>query len=142
MMIDMQEAIDRVLSSTSTIDSTRVPLMDALGYTLSKDITSDINMPPFEKATMDGYAVVGTDVAGASAKTPVTLDVIEEVQAGVLPQKTVSSGKATQIMTGAPVPAGADTVVMVEETERVDGVVRILAPVDPGRPIVYHLVRM
>ena len=132
MMIDMQEAIDRVLSSTSTIDSTRVPLMDALGYTLSKDITSDINMPPFEKATMDGYAVVGTDVAGASAKTPVTLDVIEEVQAGVLPQKTVSSGKATQIMTGAPVPAGADTVVMVEETERVDGVVRILAPVDPG----------
>lgn len=131
-MIDMQESINRVLSSTSTIDSTHVSLMDALGHTLSEDIFSDINMPPFEKATMDGYAVIGADIAGASANTPITLDVIEEVQAGVLPQKTVSKGTATQIMTGAPVPDGADTVVMVEETERVDGVVRILAKVAPG----------
>ena len=64
-MIDMQEAINRVLSSTSTIDSTHVSLMDALGHTLSEDIFSDINMPPFEKATMDGYAVIGADIAGA-----------------------------------------------------------------------------
>ena len=91
-MIDMQEAINRVLSSTSTIDSTHVSLMDALGHTLSEDIFSDINMPPFEKATMDGYAVIGADIAGASANTPITLDVIEDVQAGVLPQKTVSKG--------------------------------------------------
>ncbi len=131
-MIDMREAIDRVLESTSLIDRTHVPLMDALGYTLSEDVVSDINMPPFEKATMDGYAVIGADVVKASTDSPVTLDVIEEVQAGVLPKKAVLPGQATQIMTGAPVPEGADTVVMVEETERVDGVVKILAPVAAG----------
>lgn len=131
-MIEMREAIDRVLASTKPIDCTQVSLMDALGHTLSEDVVSDINMPPFEKATMDGYAVVGADVSGASAENPVALNVIEEVQAGVVPQKTVVSGQATQIMTGAPMPDGADTVVMVEETERVDGVVSILASVSPG----------
>ena len=65
-MIPMDEAVRIVMDSTKRLHTTRVPLIDALGHTLSEDVVSDINMPPFEKATMDGYAVLGTDVAAAA----------------------------------------------------------------------------
>ncbi len=137
-MITMDEAIRIVLQHTSEIDRTSVHLMDALGCTLAEDVRSDIDMPPFDKATMDGYAVVGSDVEGAGQENPAVLDVIEEIPAGSVPEKTVSHGKAARIMTGAPMPDGADTVVMVEETvsERGGDGVRVLAPTAPGRNVV------
>lgn len=131
-MIEMMQAVDLVMERAALLSHAEVPLVDALGLVLSADVSSDINMPPFEKATMDGYAVVGTDVAEASDGSPVELTVVELIQAGDVPTKSVGSGQASQIMTGAPMPEGADTVVMVEETERVDGVVKILAPYEPG----------
>ena len=86
---------------------------------------------------MDGYAVVGEDVADAQRQRPAVLDVIEEIPAGSVPQKKVSPGQAAQIMTGAPMPDGADTVVMVEDTvpERDGESVRVLAPTEPGRNV-------
>jgi molybdopterin molybdotransferase len=116
-MIEMDDAIRIVLENTQLIDTTTVDLMDALGYTLAEDVRSDIHMPPFDKATMDGYALQGGDIASASSNTPVVLDVIEEIPAGTVPQKVVGQGQASRIMTGAPVPDGADTVIMVEDTE-------------------------
>jgi molybdopterin molybdotransferase len=137
-MISMDEAIRIVLQHTSAIDGTNVDLMDALGCTLREDVRSDIDMPPFDKATMDGYAVVGEDVADARQENPAVLEVIEEIPAGSVPGKVVSNGQASRIMTGAPMPDGADTVVMVEDTvaER-DGLgVRVLAVTEEGRNVV------
>ena len=137
-MITMDEAIRIVLQHTSAIDGTNVDLMDALGCTLREDVRSDIDMPPFDKATMDGYAVVGEDVADARQENPAVLQVIEEIPAGYVPQKAVSNGQAATIMTGAPMPDGADTVVMVEDTvsEQDGEAVRVLAPTEPGRNVV------
>jgi molybdopterin molybdotransferase len=137
-MISMDEAIRIVLQHTSAIDGTNVDLMDALGCTLREDVRSDIDMPPFDKATMDGYAVVGEDVADARQENPAVLQVIEEIPAGYVPQKAVSNGQAATIMTGAPMPDGADTVVMVEDTvsEQDGEAVRVLAPTEPGRNVV------
>lgn len=132
-MIPMNEAVRIVMDSTPRLDVTTRPLMQSLGHTLAEDVTSDINMPPFEKATMDGFAVVGTDVIEASRSNPVALDIVEEIQAGSVPTKTISAGKAARIMTGAPMPKGADTVVMVEETESENGRVRILESATPGQ---------
>lgn len=136
-MIEMDDAIRIVMENTQVIDTTSVDLMDALGHTLSDDIRADINMPPFDKATMDGYALQGHDIASASGKTPVVLQVIEEIPAGTVPQKGVGSGQASRIMTGAPVPEGADTVIMVEDTESVDDgqKVRVLDVTEVGENI-------
>ena len=79
-MISMNEAVQIVMDSVSQLKPTSVPLLESLGHTLAKDVVSDINMPPFEKAMMDGYAVVGADVAEASKESPVTLKVIEEIR--------------------------------------------------------------
>ena len=136
-MIEMDDAIRIVMENVQLMDVTTVDLMDALGHTLAEDVRSDINMPPFDKATMDGYALQGGDIASASGTTPVILDVIEEIPAGTVPKKTVGPGQASRIMTGAPVPNGADTVIMVEDTEsEADGQkVRVLDVTEVGENI-------
>lgn len=136
-MIEMDDAIRIVLENTRPIDTTRVGLGDVLGRVLAEDVHSDIDMPPFDKALMDGYALRGADIASASQKEPAILDVIEEIPAGNVPQKRVESGQAARIMTGAPVPEGADTVVMVEDTEADADPekVRVLSATETGRNI-------
>ncbi|MEE2753329.1 MAG: gephyrin-like molybdotransferase Glp [Candidatus Latescibacterota bacterium] len=129
----MNEAVQIVMDDTSQLDTTTVSLLESLGHTLAKDVVSDINMPPFEKATMDGYALVANDVTSASRFNPVTLDLVEEIQAGMVPSKTVSAGQASRIMTGAPVPSGADAVIMVEDTAFENGVLQVFEPIEPGR---------
>ena len=120
-MISMEEAIQIVLDHTPTIEVERIDFRDALGRGLASEVRSDLNMPPFDKSAMDGYAVVGADVCSVSKGHPVTLEVVEEIQAGAVPSQPVGRGQAAKIMTGAPVPKGADTVVMVEDTETKDG---------------------
>ena len=136
-MIEMDDAIRIVMENTQTIDKIRVGLDDVLGRVLSEDVRSDIDMPPFDKALMDGYALQGADIESASSNTPVILDVIEEIPAGTVPQKRVECGQAAQIMTGAPIPDGADTVIMVEDTEpHTDAKkVRVLDTTETGRNI-------
>lgn len=89
----------------------------ALGLILAEDVASDLDMPPFDKALMDGFAVLASDLADGQA----VLTIIEEVMAGQTPQKTVTTGNAARIMTGAPIPEGADAVVVVERSQQLDG---------------------
>jgi len=129
-MISPDEALAIVLDKTPRLDAVEVPLIDALGASLAEPVASDIDLPPFDKSAMDGYAVRAGDVA----RTPADLTIIEELPAGVAPTKAVGPGQCAKIMTGAPVPAGADMVVMVEDTEPAGPRrVRILAA-HPERP--------
>lgn len=134
-MITMEEAVQIVLEHTPAIEAVEVDFRDALGRVLASDVRSDMNMPPFNKSAMDGYAVIGADVASASGERPAILKVVEEVPAGAVPTKRLSRGQATKIMTGAPIPEGADTVVMVEDTAPEGAQVKVLKPTPTGENI-------
>ena len=113
----------------------RVPILRANGRVNAADVLSTRDVPPFSRAGMDGFAVIANDTFGASRYEPKTLRVVEKVYTGQVPTKQVGQGTATEIATGAPMPAGADAVVMVEETERDGDTVRILTPVYPRQNV-------
>ena len=117
-MISVKEALQLVLSHASPGKTARVPVLESVGCVLAEEVISDIDSPPHDKAMMDGYAICIDDlVADSEEESPVELDIIEEVTAGDVPTKPLSSGKATRIMTGAPVPENVGAVVMVEQTD-------------------------
>ena len=118
-MLSVEEAYERVMASFSALDAVEVPLLECLGQTLAEDIASPLALPPLANSGMDGYALQGADIAGASADLPRRLPVIGIVAAGQLPDRALEAGTAIRIMTGAPVPDGADTVVPFEETDEV-----------------------
>lgn len=109
-MITVEDAFRLVAQHVEPLSTTSVPLGDALGMTLAVDATADRDSPPWRKSIMDGFAVCADDIGGSST----TLEIIETVAAGASPTKRVQSGQATRIMTGAPMPEGADSVVMIE----------------------------
>jgi len=113
----------------------RVALVDANGRTAAADVKSTRDVPPFSRAGMDGFAVIADDTFGASRYEPKTLRVIEKVYTGQVPTEQLTPGTAVEIATGAPMPAGADAVVMVEETEKAGDAVRILTPVYPRQNV-------
>ncbi len=126
-MISVEEARSMVLASIPVLDPERVSALESLGRVLAADVVSDIDVAPFDNSAMDGYAVRAADLAGASELTPVRLRVVEHVAAGAFPAVPVGRGEATRIMTGAPVPQGADAVVMVERTaEEDDGATAVI----------------
>ncbi len=108
-MISYEEALQIVLNHTYLFGSESVSIQDSAGRVLAEDVFSDINMPPFNRSAVDGFACQQDDI-----QQP--LDVIETVRAGLFPSKIIKPGECTRIMTGAPVPEGADCVIMVEET--------------------------
>src|SRR3712207_4298944 len=111
-MLSLEEALAAVVANVSPVGTGNVSLAGALGRGLAEGVTSGIDSPPFDKALMDGLAVRAADAAGGAA----TLGVIESVTAGQVPAREVGAGQATRIMTGAPMPAGADAVVPIERT--------------------------
>src|SRR5688572_26288417 len=111
--LSVDEALERVLARITPLEATEVALLDALGAVLTEDATADRDVPPFRNSAMDGYAVRGADVAQTGAR----LRVVGAVAAGSIPERAVGSGEAMRIMTGAPMPDGADTVVRVEDTD-------------------------
>jgi molybdopterin molybdotransferase len=114
----------------------RVPLADANGRVVARDVTSALDVPPFARAGMDGYAVRAEDTFGASRQEPRMLRCVEQVFTGQVPSRTVGAGECAEIATGAPLPDGADAVVMVEESEKdASGEVRILTPVYPRQNV-------
>ncbi|MBI4688326.1 MAG: molybdopterin molybdotransferase MoeA [Nitrospirae bacterium] len=119
-MVTVNEALDIILNSTGALSSETVPLTELLGRTLSEDIFSNTDIAPFDNSGMDGYALIASDTKDASPETPRTLDVIEELRAGTISSLIVKSGQAIKIMTGAPIPQGADSVIMVEDTEKLE----------------------
>ena len=118
-MLSVEDAYQRVVSSFKPLDTETVPLVDALGRVLAVDIHSPLDLPPMANSAMDGYAVRRDDVTGAGAGDARKLQVIGLVAAGQVSSQEVISGTAIRIMTGAPIPAGADTVVPFEETDEV-----------------------
>jgi molybdopterin molybdotransferase len=116
-MISVEEAQERVLSYAEVLDCEEKPILDCLGQVLCEDVNSDIDVPPCDNSAMDGYAVRAADTAEASESFPVVLNVIAEVKAGSISKEKVTAGTAIRIMTGAPIPSGADSVVQFEHTD-------------------------
>ncbi len=135
--IPLDEARQLIEEATAPLTRTEsVPLLHATGRVLARDVTSDRDVPPFSRAGMDGFAVIAEDTFGASRYEPKTLRVVEKIYTGEVPTRKVAAGEASEIATGAPMPDGADAVVMVEETERgADGDVRIFTPVYPRQNV-------
>jgi molybdenum cofactor synthesis domain-containing protein len=135
--IPLEEAIAIVAEATTTIDRVqRVRLGEAVGRVIAEAVAAPNDVPPFDRAAMDGYAVVAADTFGAGRYEPRVLRCIETVFTGQLPTKRISAGECTEIATGAPLPDGADAVVMVEETEKgSNGEVRIFTPVYPRQHV-------
>ena len=119
-MISVEEALYKILQEVEVLDEERVPILESLGQVLAEDIKSDINVPPLDNSAMDGYAVLSRDTANASKESPNVLTVIDTVMAGSISRKEVTPGTAVRIMTGAPVPRGADAVVQFEKTDEED----------------------
>ena len=115
-MLSVEEAREIILSSLDVMDSIQIPLGTSLGMVISEDICSPIDIPPLNNSAMDGYAVKSKDIQNASETNPVTLTIVGTIPAGELPEFSVGSGTGARIMTGAPIPRGADTVVPFEET--------------------------
>jgi molybdopterin molybdotransferase len=129
------EASARILEGVRPLASEPVPLEEALGRVLAADVRSPVSLPPWDNASMDGYAARADDVRGASADRLARLTVIGTVAAGQRSVRRVESGEAMRIMTGAPVPPGADTVIRVEDTDAGATEVRIRDDRDAGRNI-------
>ena len=119
-MLSVEQAYERVMASFQTLEAEERPLLESMGQVLAEDIFSPLALPPLANSGMDGYALLHSDIAGASHENPSNLEVIGIVAAGHMPDKTVVPGTAIRIMTGAPVPDGADTVVPFEETDEVE----------------------
>jgi molybdopterin molybdotransferase len=115
--LGVAEASALILANARALDAEPVSLELALGRVLAEDVVSPVSLPPWDNSSMDGYAVRGDDMRGASRSSPVQLDVIGTVAAGQRSSRRVGPTEAMRIMTGAPVPEGADTVVRVEDTD-------------------------
>ena len=131
-MLLVDDYLARVLASVAPLDPLELPLSSAQGCVLAEDVSAPWPLPSFDNSSMDGYAVRAEDVARATADSPVSLTVIDDVPAGRQVSEEVRPGTAIRIMTGAPVPVGADAVVPVERTDGGTDVVHITAGVDPG----------
>ena len=116
-MISVEEALERVLSYVSVLDSEEKPILQCLGQVLDEEVISTIDIPPADNSAMDGYAIRAEDATGASPSSPVYLNVIGEVKAGDIAKEDVGALSALRIMTGAPIPHGADSVVRFEDTD-------------------------
>ena len=119
-MLSVEDALERILCAFHVLEpEDDKPILEAIGQVLAEDVVSRFDIPPLKNSAMDGYAVKARDLKGASPDSPVLLTVIGAVAAGQLPDRAVAGGTAIRIMTGAPVPEGADAVVPFEETDEV-----------------------
>src|SRR5450759_4949770 len=136
--ISLEDALGLILDAATPVTRTeRVALRDALGRVIAAPPTAAIDVPPFDRAAMDGYAVRAEDTFGAGKHDPKLLRSVEKVFTGQVPSRAVAAGECIEIATGAPMPQGADAVVMVEETERIAGSddIRIFTPVYPRQHV-------
>lgn len=133
-MIAVDEALRLVLEQAAVLPAARTDFGAALGLVLAADVRSDLDSPPWDKSMVDGYAICAADLASGTAE----LTLLEEVVAGAVPTRTVQPGATTRIMTGAPIPEGADAIVMIERSQlHGDSRVRIEdVPARPGQNIL------
>src|SRR5215210_6428539 len=131
------DALQVILENAAPIERReRVGLREADGRVAAADVIAQIDVPPFDRAAMDGFAVIAEDTFGAGTYAPRLLQCVEKVYTGQVPLRAVARGECSEISTGAPMPEGADAVVMVEETEKgADGAIRIFTPVYPKQHV-------
>jgi molybdopterin molybdotransferase len=129
------EASERILADIQPLPAERVPLREALGRVLAADVPAPVSLPPWDNSSMDGYAVRAADVAGARQDAPAVLRVVGTIAAGGAAEYAVGPGEAVRIMTGAPLPAGADSVVRVEDTDGGTERVAVRNARDAGRNV-------
>ena len=116
-LLPVKEALSRVLAEFKPLETIHVPLKESVGRVLAEEITAATDLPLFDNSSMDGFDVRVADVLGAGSATPIRLPVVDDIPAGSMPTHQLRSGEAARIMTGAPLPPGADAVVPVEETD-------------------------
>lgn len=134
--ISIAEATRLVLQAAAPIERTeQIGVAGADGRVTARTIVATADVPPFDRAMMDGFAVIADDTIGAGRATPSTLECIGTVYTGEMPSRGIMRGQCLQIATGAPLPDGATAVVMVEETERSGDAVRVLSPVSPRQHV-------
>jgi molybdopterin molybdotransferase len=139
-LISVEQALDKVLEHIEVLGAEESPILGCLGQVLAEDVISEINIPPLDNSAMDGYAVRAADAKGASPKSPRILHVIDTVVAGSISKTKVEPGTAIKIMTGAPIPKGADAIVKFEDTdqsgrEKDSSEIGILTEVTPGQDV-------
>ncbi len=132
MLVPVDDYREGILAGIEPLAPIALPLADSHGCVLAEDVVAPWPLPSFDNSSMDGYAVVVSDISGATEEAPVTLTVIDDVPAGFRADVPVSAGNAVRIMTGAPMPAGADCVVPVEMTDGGTESVQIRGSVDEG----------
>ncbi len=118
--LSVEEALERILGYISVLETEEKPILDALGQVLVEDVHSAADVPPYPNSSMDGYAVQWDSLSGAAEGSPVLLRVVGELAAGSVTDVRVEAGQALRIMTGAAIPAGANTIVPFEETDELD----------------------
>ncbi|HZR98477.1 MAG TPA: gephyrin-like molybdotransferase Glp [Chloroflexota bacterium] len=134
-LLSVDEALAAILARIPVLPAEPVLLDDALGRVLAEDVHADMAVPPFDNSAMDGYALIAADTEGATRERPAVLRVVADLPAGQVPDTPVRRGEAIRIMTGAPMPPGADAIVRVEDTERGEGTVRVRIAARPGRDV-------
>ncbi len=131
-----EQARELVLTAVHSLSAEQVPLSACGGRILAQDLFARENVPAFDRSPYDGYALRAADTASASKCHPVTLRVLEEIPAGAVPTKEITAGTAAKVLTGAPIPQGADVVVMYEKTAFTDRSVTLFSPLTAGENIV------
>lgn len=134
-MLSVAEAATRITASVAPLESEQIGLADALGRVLAEDVVSPVTLPHWANSAMDGYAVHAADVEGASEAAPVRLPVRGTIAAGAFAERALKRGEAMRIMTGAPLPEGADTVVRVEDTDGGTATVKVLKDRDARKNV-------
>ena len=134
----LADALKIVLSNVGQLEPEVVPFNQSLGRVLAEDVVSKVDVPPFDRSAVDGYAARAADTFGASELKSVKLCVVGSVDIGVASKRHVRKGEAVKIMTGAPLPRGADAVVMVERTRAKGKNIEVSAPVTPGKNVSAH----
>jgi len=140
-LLPVEDAVARILEHFQPLPVETINLLDSLGHVLAFDILADIDSPPFPNSSMDGYAVIAQDTQGADQQQPARLRVVMDIPAGSMPTDAIGAGEAARIMTGAPLPDGANAVIPVEQTDQgwrsgenppLPDYVNIYRTVDPG----------
>ena len=134
--IEFTQARDLLLELVTPVETEQIGLTDCAGRVLAKDLVAQENIPPFDRSPYDGYALRAEDIRCATRETPVTLDIVEEITAGAVPSRPVVAGTAAKILTGAPIPQGADCVCMFERTQFTKETVTLFAPLASGENVV------
>jgi molybdopterin molybdotransferase len=116
-LLNLDEALRRILQQFEQLPVETIALPDSLGRVLADNLVSDIQLPPFDNSAMDGFAIKAADSLGASIETAISLQIVMDIPAGIFPEKRLEQGQAARIMTGAPIPDGADAVIPVEDTD-------------------------